>query len=112
MPKRIQLSRRKGYRKPEGAIVVSRPSKWGNMFRPDTAIECGFARTPEEARELCVKAFRDCMERGRFSEWCSDAEAIEKMRSELSELRGKDLACWCSLDKPCHADVLLDLANR
>ncbi|MGE2733815.1 DUF4326 domain-containing protein [Mycolicibacterium vaccae] len=27
------------------------------------------------------------------------------------ELAGRDLACWCPLDDPCHADVLLDLAN-
>ena len=31
---------------------------------------------------------------------------------ELAELRGKDLVCWCPLDRPCHADVLLELANR
>lgn len=30
---------------------------------------------------------------------------------DLSELRGKDLACWCPLDQPCHADVLLEIAN-
>ena len=33
-------------------------------------------------------------------------------RPDLSALHGKDLACWCSLDEPCHADVLLELANR
>jgi hypothetical protein len=27
------------------------------------------------------------------------------------ELRGKDLACWCALDEPCHGDVLLEIAN-
>lgn len=31
---------------------------------------------------------------------------------DLAPLRGRDLACWCPLDQPCHADVLLDLANR
>jgi len=30
----------------------------------------------------------------------------------LPELRGKDLACWCRPGEPCHADVLLELANR
>lgn len=29
----------------------------------------------------------------------------------LQELHGHDLACWCRLDQPCHADVLLELAN-
>lgn len=30
---------------------------------------------------------------------------------DLSLLRGKNLACWCPLDGPCHADVLLEVAN-
>jgi hypothetical protein len=36
----------------------------------------------------------------------------------LDEIKGKNLACWCSLALPnwgkkdCHADVLLELANR
>ncbi|NLH45606.1 MAG: DUF4326 domain-containing protein, partial [Acholeplasmataceae bacterium] len=30
----------------------------------------------------------------------------------ISELKGKNLACWCSLNSPCHADVLLRLSNR
>ena len=29
----------------------------------------------------------------------------------VEELRGRDLACWCPLDRPCHGDVLLELAN-
>lgn len=36
----------------------------------------------------------------------------EKLKSRLPELRGKDLACFCPLDQPCHADVLLRLANK
>jgi hypothetical protein len=35
---------------------------------------------------------------------------LDAKRLDLSELRGKDLACWCPLDQPCHADVLLELA--
>lgn len=30
---------------------------------------------------------------------------------DIAELRGKDLACFCPLDKPCHADVLIEIAN-
>jgi hypothetical protein len=33
------------------------------------------------------------------------------LRGKLGEIRGKDLACWCPLDQPCHADVLLEIAN-
>jgi hypothetical protein len=29
----------------------------------------------------------------------------------FDDLKGKNLACWCSLDKGCHADILLELAN-
>lgn len=32
--------------------------------------------------------------------------------SVLLELRGKNLACWCKLNQPCHADVLLEIANK
>ena len=33
---------------------------------------------------------------------------VERLRAEVA---GRDLACWCPLDSPCHADVLLELAN-
>lgn len=34
------------------------------------------------------------------------------LRHALPALRGLSLACWCRLDQPCHADVLMELANR
>ncbi len=43
---------------------------------------------------------------GDFRVW-----AINSLHTDLHELRGKNLACWCPLDQPCHADVLLELAN-
>ncbi|SII07108.1 Uncharacterised protein [Mycobacteroides abscessus subsp. abscessus] len=36
---------------------------------------------------------------------------IRIIRDRMTELAGHDLACWCPLDQPCHADVLLELAN-
>jgi hypothetical protein len=36
---------------------------------------------------------------------------VEALKPDVSELKGKNLACWCPLDKPCHADVLLELAK-
>lgn len=113
-PLRIQLSRKKGYRKPEGAVVVSRPSKWGNPFAVKACIEAGFAATIDEARQVCVEAFRDWL---RGNGWAAGASPNwerdrAKMLSELDELRGKQLACWCPLDKPCHADILCELANQ
>jgi hypothetical protein len=108
MPERIQLRRTKGWRKPEGAIVVSRPSKWGNPWKvgEDALITWPYYHnvppvqrvrqvpmTPGLAVELYRIAFTP------------DADAI------CDELRGHDLACWCPLDQPCHADVLLEIAN-
>ena len=50
------------------------------------------------------------------SSWRMHTEKVEEAIALLSEplaaLRGKDLACWCPLDQPCHADVLLELANQ
>mgnify|MGYP003430463124 CR=1 FL=1 len=97
MPKRIQMRRTKGWRKPEGAIYVGRPSKWGNMFRigEDHSYYAGPIATKATAAQSAELY-------GRFLV----ADGID-----LSELRGHDLACWCPLDQPCHADVLLELAN-
>ncbi len=84
-PRRIQLQRRKGWRKPAGTVVVSRPTRWGNPF-PVT----------EGNRAAAVESYR-C--------W------LPTSGLDLTPLRGKDLACWCPPDQPCHADVLLEIAN-
>lgn len=38
-------------------------------------------------------------------------DRIELMQRKIWELAGKNLACWCELGSPCHADVLLEVAN-
>ncbi|SKU74823.1 Uncharacterised protein [Mycobacteroides abscessus subsp. massiliense] len=99
MPERIQLRRTKGWRKPEGAILVSRPSKWGNPFRADGD------------RSQAVSLFREMLDRAPLGDgtWGRDGESVfETIRRELA---GRDLVCWCPLDQPCHADVLLEIAN-
>jgi hypothetical protein len=118
-PQRIQLKRSKGWRKPEGVIVVSRPSKWGNPYsvrredndsdtwvvvEPDgtpEGTEIEWASSKSEATELAVEMFRHEREHTAYP---SDDE----IRAELA---GRDLACWCPAG-PCHADVLLEIANR
>ena len=96
-PKRIQRRRTKGWRMPEGAIYVGRPTRWGNPWRiGDYVIAMGdWITNPNRA----VWMFRTRV-------------APNLTNAELAPLRGHDLVCWCSLDKPCHADVLLELANR
>lgn len=100
-PKRHQLSRRKGYRKPDGVVSVSRPGKFGNPFK--TADEF------RQALDLYLNGYIDF-----FSALTNDYQydRIIDIAENLEQLRGKDLACWCGPDKPCHADVLIEFANR
>jgi hypothetical protein len=99
-PRRIQLRRAKGWRKPPGAIVVARPSRWGNPFR--LGAPHPVSGEPLTRAEM-VRLYRAHVGPGGPG---------ELSREDLDELRGHDLACWCPLDEACHADVLLDLANR
>lgn len=101
-PVRVQLSRKKGWRLPENTVIVARPGKWGNPF-PVGAVG-PFGRKAED-REGAVGFFRQMMED-------PELRAEAGYPTDLSPLRGKNLACWCSLDGPCHADVLLKMANR
>jgi hypothetical protein len=94
MPKRIQRKRTKGWKMPENTVYVGRPTKWGNPYLVN---EGGFTR--QAATEL----FR------KFIDRCGGYTGLDPIREEL---RGKDLACWCPLDQPCHADVLLEIANQ
>jgi hypothetical protein len=92
-PVRIQLSRRKGWRMPPGAVRVDRCTQWGNPFRTSDDMPAAVAVA-------------------RYREWLADpfgGAAISKRATRL--LRGKDLACWCRPGAPCHADVLLEVAN-
>lgn len=116
MPKRIQMHRRKGgWRKDHpDAVIVARPSKWGNPFAVSDAVDAGMRFTSDEsARAFVVECFEHWL-RGDRENWMgpeSDA-AAKAIKDRLHELRGKDLACWCPVDQPCHGDVLLKLANE
>lgn len=147
-PRRIQLRRTKGWRKPEGAVSVARPTKWGNPFKlaertalarvpaidfPDQPWEYegrisadgmrhdfhhpGGAVTEVHVRYMTraeiVDAFRALVNGGgwplgREHHWDCMYPSVQEIRAELA---GKDLACWCPTYEPCHADVLLEIAN-
>jgi hypothetical protein len=97
-PQRIQRKRTKGWRMPEDAKYVGRPTVFGNPFQvPSPPSRTG--------RLLAREYYRLKLTEG--------IEATPAMLDELrAALAGRDLACWCPLDQPCHADVLLELANR
>lgn len=108
-PKRIQLRRAKGWRMPEGAVKVDRTTRFGNPFVVSVRRDMGRAESVRLYRLLlggyiCLSCKINPVELRDRGRW---------IREHLEELRGKDLACWCPLDgHPCHADVLLELANR
>jgi len=103
MPRRIQRSRAKGWRMPPNTIYVGRPSRWGNPFQGADATLL-FRRFV--AGQMTVA------EMAAHGDWPFHIHRGPEMAAAArAELRGKNLACWCRLDQPCHADVLLELAN-
>ncbi len=98
-PRRIQRSCAKGWRMPEGAVYVGRPTVWQNPYGlPGTS-----AMITEATREECVRAHREMV--------AGECASLGRVPGYIRELRGKILACWCRLDRPCHADTLLRVAN-
>ena len=83
-----------------GASVAGSDSGWGNPYI------IGSPGVPDAA--TAVRKYREWIE----ATIADDYPHPECTREALETLRGKNLACWCALDRPCHADVLLDLANR
>lgn len=113
MAKRIQRSRAKGWRMPENAVYVGRPTKWGNPFASS-------AYTNEQKVWLYRTAIMGAMPIAFAAGLVRHVSIMDLAKAQvdklaalpLRELNGRDLACWCPLAQPCHADVLLELANR
>lgn len=107
-PQRIQRQRAKGWRMPENTVYVGRPTIFGNPFSVESYWQIGYSGTERAARQWAVE---------QFNLWTAGHKngpgGLRRvtLAGRLSELRGKNLACWCPLDQPCHADVLLEIAN-
>lgn len=101
-PVRVQLRRTKGWRKPPNTVVVARPSQWGNPARvgDDLSYHLGDGAAVASADQVMT-----------FYRAHAEAEIAASREEWIAPLRGKNLACWCALDQPCHADILLVLAN-
>lgn len=105
-PTRIQLRRAKGWRLPDGAVSVARPTPWGNPFvvgRDGTQADCVALHLQLLASYICLSAKAEIEDQKRH---------LRYVEANLPALRGKTLACWCRPGTPCHADTLLVLANR
>lgn len=87
-PIRIQRKRTKGWKMPKNTVYVGRPTYWGNKFLVKLW-----------GREEAIRLYREFFRDGGLA------------MTAKEELKGKNLACWCPLDQPCHADVLLEIAN-
>jgi len=97
-------------------VYVGRPSKWGNPFTGPDAVE-RYRQFTSKADELSMQ---------RAYHWQKAGGNVEVLKALverdyiglLNELRGRDLACWCPLTNkdgtpyPCHADILLEIANK
>lgn len=134
-PVRVQRKRTAGWKKPEGAVYVGRGTRWGNpctqirtpaldgseweregrsgktsgqqhaFVHPDKTVTWHLVK--DATREQAVAMYR---------RWFRQRPSL--VEAARSELRGRDLMCWCPLvdadgkPVPCHADVLLELANQ
>ena len=107
MPERIQRKRVTGWRMPPGAVYVGRGSRWGNPCAVGDLVMMGADHTggaPKIGPATAADAVLYFRKR-------TVPAALAVNPAWLEPLRGKTLACWCPLDAPCHADVLLELAN-
>lgn len=133
-PQRIQRKCTKGWRTPEGAMFVGRPTRWGNPFRVGDfyatrtwahrrpqPLPVSYSRAPGEYVRLTVDlvpwtetiaVVRDRAHAVDLFRAYIDYEDIDWAREHIRrELAGKDLVCWCDPFDPCHVDVLLKIAN-
>lgn len=127
-PLRLQLSRKKWYSLQAhslacnglAAVNCARPSKWGNPYvvsAPDPfgpgwmsqARVVELYRLGIEQGYLTVPYTRLTPEQRGDGMHSFGAHPIDQV---VHQLRGKNLACWCKPGEPCHADVLLELANQ
>lgn len=122
-PKRIQRKRTKGWRMPEGAVYVGRPTKWGNPFRVTPGKNGGTSYGPGWCDGQPDCAYITSGGPGARASLIAHVVELYELHIQhcdwrrfnradvVAKLRGRDLACWCPLDQPCHADVLLKIAN-
>jgi len=112
--KRIQRRRSKGWKMPPNTRDVTRAGHWGNpwdhtFWGRDASVAMYRAWITGETTDAQIHERHSDVMMAGVAQFLIDRR--NKLRERLPEIRGKRLACWCALDQPCHADVLLELAN-
>ena len=102
---------------PPNTVYVGRPSRWGNPF----VFYEQFGLTREASLALYREAVLGGWSPTPVADWSDNLvwniySTSQRFSRHLKgerphDLRGLNLACWCPLDQPCHADILLELAN-
>lgn len=119
-PRRIQRRRTKGWRAPEHAVYVGRPTRFGNpfMLSPAASQRGGLLdmwAVEYKGRKLGrwdTSAAARAEAADRYARWIREPEQADTLRLFRALLHGRDLICWCPTDEPCHGDVLLELVNQ
>ena len=101
---RTHLKREKGWRMPPGTVKVARTSKYGNPFQSK-------ARSAEQFRAWVTGTLTDGDISAAFPQMIANHLISRRaiIPRALPELAGKNLACWCGEQEPCHADILIEL---
>lgn len=132
-PVRIQRSRTRGWRMPANTVYVGRGSEWGNPFwidrmgglyviQTDRSQKCNdilmranlrvVHEDKVEAQKVAVALYDLYLVPDTGNNIMQYYAAVEKLEEMIGKLKGKNLACWCKPGDPCHADILLGLANK
>lgn len=118
VPRRVQRSRAKGWKNPEHTICVARPTIFGNPFvtgpgRDAVKLYRQWLNNDLSPTELLILLN---YERRKPFDKFNLLDQLHAQQSavlrQLPNLRGWNLSCWCALNNPCHADVLLEMANK
>ena len=121
--RRLQRTRKKGYKRPENSVYVGRPTKWGNPLRiigDVIYIDAGYRRkildkwvVLEESDDpiLMLKFYEGILFGEQFNNCDLQYWSNKFKKNNLEDLRGKNLVCWCKTGEHCHADILLKVVN-
>ena len=89
---------------PSDTIIVTRPSKWGNPYKVGEKYISNKGLIEIKTAQQAVNMYKQSV--------LGIYECPVNKKQIKKELKGKNLACFCPLDTPCHADFLLEIANE